>query len=157
MAGSYRVRNLRDSPEINALKQCGAANAVDSSILYMKKLIHSDPSAHSKSESALSASTYDSESSEEESRRSQREKPRQKEKTYKAVNKGYRKKQSTRARKIASSSTAALNTPTTRQRSVFPIKSTKDSSQGTHARRWYSATRHRAIFPHQWEELISTI
>ena len=66
-------------------------------------------------------------------------------------------KQSTRAANISSSSAAALNTPTTRRRSFFSIKSTKDSSQCMHARLWDSATRRGASYPRQWEELISKI
>ena len=52
-----------------------------------EKLMHSDSSAHSELEPALSASTSDSDLSEEETRRSRIEKRRQKENVEKAAKK----------------------------------------------------------------------
>ena len=60
MSGDDGVLSLRDAIEINALNKCEEANAVATSVSYMQKLMHSDSSAHSESESALSASTSDS-------------------------------------------------------------------------------------------------
>ena len=49
LAGADGVRNLRDAPDVNALSQRKAANAVGKSVLYLQKLIHNDSSAYSAS------------------------------------------------------------------------------------------------------------